>query len=86
MLLTVTGHTAPLERKKGLTFSINISLRWSGRLNTPTIRELIDFQKVATWVILGEYLMQTQLIKSTVFFQQLLSSRFRILKERVVKP
>ena len=29
--------------------------------------------------------MQTQLIKSTVFFQQLLSSRFRTLKERVVK-
>ena len=29
--------------------------------------------------------MQTQLIKSTFFFQQLLSSRFRTLKERVVK-
>ena len=29
--------------------------------------------------------MQTQLIKSTVFFQQLLSSRFRTLKDRVVK-
>ena len=29
--------------------------------------------------------MQTQLIKSTLFFQQLLSSRFRTLKERVVK-
>ena len=29
--------------------------------------------------------MRTQLIKSTLFFQQLLSSRFRILKERVVK-
>ena len=29
--------------------------------------------------------MRTQLIKSTVFFQQLLSSRFRTLKERVVK-
>ena len=26
--------------------------------------------------------MRTQLIKSTVFFQQLLSSRFRTLKER----
>ncbi len=29
--------------------------------------------------------MRTHLIKSTVFFQQLLSSRFRTLKERVVK-
>ncbi len=29
--------------------------------------------------------MQPQLIKSTFFFQQLLSSRFRTLKERVVK-
>ena len=29
--------------------------------------------------------MQPQLIKSTLFFQQLLSSRFRTLKERVVK-
>ena len=29
--------------------------------------------------------MLTQLIKSTFFFQQLLSSRFRTLKERVVK-
>ena len=29
--------------------------------------------------------MRTQLIKSTLFFQQLLSSRFRTLKERVVK-
>ena len=29
--------------------------------------------------------MQTQLIKSTLFFQQLFSSRFRTLKERVVK-
>ena len=29
--------------------------------------------------------MQTQLIKSTFFFQQLLSSRFRTLKKRVVK-
>ena len=29
--------------------------------------------------------MQTQLIKSTVFFQQLLSSRFRTLKQRLVK-
>ena len=29
--------------------------------------------------------MRTQLIKSTLFFQELLSSRFRTLKERVVK-